>query len=549
MVMILAGFAVLTSFAGAGAALYQFDAALHGARQSELRHEVEAVASLAHGLANSETSKDLATARLVELLRPSRFGDHGYYFIQDLKGTALLMPTKTDLEGKDITDLKDATGRHFFQDMLALAKNGQSGVVDYVWPKPGESEPKDKASFVAPIPELGLLIGTGAYTDDIRGEVLGIFWKFSLIVAPLLVAMLVLSVLIGRNISRRLRQATIAMERLAAGDFDVALPGLDRKDEIGGIVRAVDGFKHKLIESARREEAQRDSQRRAAAEARRADMLALAQHFEAAVGAVVAGVASSAQEMEAIARSLVDDARRAGEQATLGAEAAATTSQNIQSVAAATEELSHSAVEIGQNTSQSQKISLAAATVAEKTHARMSELDESIQHIDGIAAMISGIAEQTNMLALNATIEAARAGEAGRGFAVVASEVKTLADQTQKATADISAKIANIRKASHEASDCIREMSGATHEVSELSSSIGGAIDMQGQATRDIAQSIHDTSQLAGNLARVVEEVREASRHTGVAAEETLMAVSQLAEQAEMLRVECDGFLAKVRAA
>ncbi|MBB4200638.1 hypothetical protein CCR94_07180 [Rhodoblastus sphagnicola] len=547
MVMALAVLSVAVTLVGAGVALYQFNTALYSAREKELSHEVDAAASIARGLFKRHGAE--AANEVVDLLRPARFGEHGYYFIQNLDGVARMLPTAPELEGKPLDQAHDAQGRYFFNDLLAMTRKGQSGKVEYSWPKPGETVASEKFSYAAPIQELGFYVGSGAYTDDIRGEVWSIFRKFGMIIGPLLLALCAVAFVIARSISQQLQGASAAMEKLAEGDLGVVLPGLDAKTEVGGIARAVEKFKVKAAEIARAEESAREKQRQVVAEARRRDMLTLAQHFENAVGAVVSSVASSAQEMEAVAQSLVQNAHHAGEQAEQGSKAAMTTSQNVQSVAAAAEELSHSAEEIGSHMARAQAVSSSAAEIAEITQARMAELDTIISSIGGVAELISGIAEQTNMLALNATIEAARAGEAGRGFAVVASEVKTLADQTQKATADISGKIAAIQRASQEASARLQEMSGATHEVNGIAASVGGSIEMQCQATTEIARNVHDTSKLAGDLARIIDEVQNASRHTGVSAEETLRAVSQLAEQTERLRVECDSFLREVRAA
>jgi len=547
MVMALAAFSIGVTAIGAGVALYHFNSALYTAREHELRHQVEAAASIARGL--FQKNGPGAADETVALLRPARFGEHGYYFIQGFDGAARLLPTKPELEGKQLDQVHDAQGRYLFNDLLAMARNGRSGKVEYSWPKPGETAPSEKFSYAAPVPELGFYIGSGAYTDDIRGEVLGMFRKFGMITGPLLLALCIVAVLIARTISRQFQSASQAMERLAGGDLSVVLPGLHARTEVGGIARAVEKFKVKAAEIAREEALAQERGRQAAAQARREDMLALAQQFESAVGAVVSSVASSAQELEAVAQSLVQNAHQAGEQAEQGSAAAMMTSQNVQSVAAAAEELSHSAQEIGAHMARAQGVSTQAAESAELTKSRMAELDAMIGSISGVADLISGIAEQTNMLALNATIEAARAGEAGRGFAVVASEVKTLADQTQKATADISEKLGSIQRASREASARIDDMSGSTHEVNGIAASVAGSIDMQCQATSEIARNVHDTSRLATDLARIIDTVQSASQHTGVSAEESLRAVSQLAEQTERLRVECDEFLRHVRAA
>ena len=342
---------------------------------------------------------------------------------------------------------------------------------------------------------------------------------------------------------------TSALGEMAQGNYDIVLPGLDRQDELAAMAREVETFKLGLRRQSEAQSAQRSEARRAAEEKRTGEMTTLAQRFKSAVGAVVDAVGKSTHELENVARSLVQEARYSGEQAEIGAQAADVATHNVQSVAAAAEQLTYSVEEIGNQATRSQTVSSHAAREAAATSQRMDELVAAIAHIGGIVEMITGIAQQTNMLALNATIEAARAGEQGRGFAVVAQEVKSLAEQTTRATADVAEQIANVQRASQEASACIGAMTEATEEVNSIASAIATSVDSQGAATREIAHNVQETAAKTDELNRVIEEVRNASRQSGSSAEQVLQSVTGLAGQTQRLRVECEAFLAQVRTA
>ena len=535
---------------GTSLALYQFHVATLNQHRAELRHEVDVGAALIEdAIRGREADRPAALDAALKALRPIRFGETGYFFVIDLEGVSRLSPIAPQVEGKSLLDVKDPSGAYPFRSMLETARTAKSGFTEYSWAKVGQTEYSPKISFVRAIPEAGVMVGTGAYTDDIAAKTVAIAWRIALYVSPLLLLFVGVAFFVGHSISTRLARMTEAMRKMAQGDYDIALPDLDRADELGEMARAVDAFKIGLRETAQAQSAQRAEQRQAAAQARSCEMLKLAEKFESAIGGVVAAVAQSTHTLENIARSLVQEARYSGEQADIGARAAETASVNVQSVAAAAEQLSYSVEEIGNQASRSHAISSDAAREAETTQGRMNELEAAIEHIGGIVAMITGIAQQTNMLALNATIEAARAGEQGRGFAVVAQEVKSLAEQTTRATADVAGQIASVQRASQEASACIGAMTEATNEVSSIASSIATSVDSQGAATREIAQNAQTTSAKTAELSKVIDEVRLASRQSGDSAEQVLQSVNELARHTKELRGECDSFLAQVRTA
>ncbi len=546
----LAALALATMTLGTGVALYRFNAAMLDLRRGELRSEVDIAAAWLKSAipADARDAKAAAPAAL-ERLRSARFGQDGAFFAISSDGDALLAPATPEIEGTSLLDVRDGGGGLPFRSMLNMARQNGSGFVSYPWPKPGAKGRHQQLAFVKAMPELGLVIGAGVYDDDTFARLIDISRAVTVAALPLLLAFAAVAFFIGRTISRRLRGLIVGLDAMARGDFDIAPPGLELEDELGEMARAVEAIKLGLRRAAEQQDRERAARREAADRSRAETMGALAQNFETAVGGVVEGVTSATRRLENLARALVQEARTSGEQAESGANAAETASQNVLSVASAAEQLSFSVTEIGASATRSRSLSEQAAQEAETTRARMQELAGAIDHIGGIVATIAGIAEQTNMLALNATIEAARAGEQGRGFAVVAQEVKSLAEQTSRATSDVADQIARVQRASQEANACIGDMAEATREVNAIAANIAASVDSQGEATRDIARNVHDASDRTGELAKVIEEVRAASRQSGDSAEGVLQSVTDLARQTDALRRECDGFLARVRAA
>jgi methyl-accepting chemotaxis protein len=290
--------------------------------------------------------------------------------------------------------------------------------------------------------------------------------------------------MIGRAISRPLSAMTGAMRKLAEGDFDVVLPGLGRKDEIGDMAGAVETFKLKAVEKAEREAQEREAVAQAAASARKAEMYRLADSFEETVGGVVQTVSAASAQLETAAGSPRSTAESTRQRTVVVAAASEQASSNVQTVAAATEETSASVSEIGRQVQESAKIAGEAVRQAQQTDQRINELSQAGQRIGDVVKLITAIAEQTNLLALNATIEAARAGEAGRGFAVVASEVKALAAQTGKATEEIGTQIAGMQSATQDAVGAIKGIAGTIGRVSEIAGAIAAPLRSRVPSTR-----------------------------------------------------------------
>ncbi len=275
----------------------------------------------------------------------------------------------------------------------------------------------------------------------------------------------------------------------------------------------------------------------------------LAAGFERKIGGIVEAVAVAASEMQGMSASMSGSNAETARQTAAVAAASMQASTNVGTVAAATEELTASINNIAQQVTRSAQIAGKAAEEARRTNAVVEGLAAGTHKIGEVVTLIQNIASQTNLLALNATIEAARAGEHGKGFAVVASEVKALANQTAKATEEISAQVQGIQAATGDAVTAIQAIGGTIAEIDQISSEIASAVDQQGQATREIAgnvqQAANGTREVNGNI----QNVTRASNEAGAAASRLLDAANGLSSQSDRLKAEVGGFIASLVAA
>jgi len=374
-------------------------------------------------------------------------------------------------------------------------------------------------------------------------------WTTLGIIGAVTILALAVTFYIVRQIARPIQALTSAMNELAEGAFEVVLPGLNRRDEIGRMALAVEKFKTKAVEKAQGEaDAQREAEDRAAID-RKAAMRQLANEFESAVGNIVNTVSAASTELEASATTLTQTADTTQHLSATVASASEQASANVQSVASATEEMASSINEISRQVQESSRIANEAVRQAERTDGRILELSKSATRIGDVVTLITTIAEQTNLLALNATIEAARAGDAGRGFAVVASEVKTLATQTARATDEIRAQINGMQAATQESVGAIKEIGATIGRISEIASSIAAAIEEQGAATQEIARNVQRAAEGTTQVATNITNVNRGAQETGAASGQVLTSARSLAAESHHLQTEVAKFLGTVRAA
>ncbi len=476
--------------------------------------------------ANSgQISPDEAKSRAAVQIKKLRYNVKEYFWINDLDAKMIMHPAKPELDGQSMTDNKDPQGKYLFREFVRVAKESGSGNVSYQWPKPGESAPVSKLSYVKLFKPWGWVIGSGIYIDDVNSEIVALRWKLAAGIILFSIATMALAISIGLGVTRPLNTIVNILPSIADGDLTSHVL-ISQNNEFGKLADAVNLMVTKLM-------------------------------------TMVTGIKQTTDSIATSSNHLYSESERmAG-----GLEQ---TSEKTAIIAMASEEMSATSNEIARNCTNaadsSQKASDLAktgnqlvqdtlngmgriATRVRNSAATVESLGARSDQIGEIVNTIGDIADQTNLLALNAAIEAARAGENGRGFAVVADEVRALADRTARATKEINNMIKLIQAETREA---VISMKQGVSEVEQ------GTIDAgrSGEALEGIACQINEvTSQVTqiaiaaeqqcatiGEITTIIQDITSDIKNTSTGSQESAVAASRITDFSEGLRLKVGQF-------
>ncbi len=518
-------------------------------KQEKVRESVQTVTSLVNSYIEKEKKGELtqqqAQSEALNALNKIRYADGNYFFVMDEKVNLIMHPTKPTLNGKNVADMKDPNGVALFIEMANIAKAKGEGFLEYSWSKP-DKDPKlsfKKLSYVKKANDWGWIIGTGIYIDDINKTIITIISKLGLIILVISIGFWIFASLIRKDIKSALDNFKLSMASVANGQSIKKSQNL-RQDEFGEMEVSLVQMSEMLAQA---HEQERLNEEKNKIEARKL-LEDNVKQFEGKISPILNSFSNSTLELTRTSENMSKMINEVSERAQTVSINSSEAASSISSVASATEEMSASVQEISGQTMHFNTAVNAALEQMQRADKTSSELNSATARIGEIVDVIQTIAGQINLLALNATIESARAGDAGRGFAVVANEIKQLANQTEKATDEITSNISNIRAVSVEVIGALETIKHTILSVESISGSISAAVEEQSAVTREIAQNMSIASSGTSGIDHSIGEVSNFSLNASDAASQTQNAALELTSQSNLLSQEINNFISSVRA-
>jgi methyl-accepting chemotaxis protein len=550
----LRGVMILVAIALAASAvlnLYSLHDTMIEDRKITLRYVVDQSTSIIQDYAkrakSGEMSPTEAKKAALATLASQRFDNNNYVFVTERDGTMAMHPLAPGLVGKSADAVKDPTGATPVAELSAKAVQSGEGFVSYVWPHPNTNNDEPKLGYAKLVEDLDLVVAAGIYTNDVEDA----FWNAATLDLFMLVAMMIviggLAFGIERSTTAPMRSITAALSRLADGDTSVKSDGTDRRDEIGDLARALEIFRENREKAdllQKEQEAANEAQL-----ARSKQIEARISRFEQDVESNLTVVNAAVAQLHSTASRMAAQSDQTSSQAANVAAATEEAATNVETVASAAEQLVAAIDEITAQVNRSSGIAQAGAEEADQATEIFAELANASEKIGEVVELIKSVAEQTNLLALNATIEAARAGEAGKGFAVVAAEVKNLANQTTRATDEISGHVEGIQSRTQGALGAIEHLSSRMREMNEVAGGIAAAVSEQDAATGEIARNVSEAAAGTSEVARNVVGLRESAEEERLASNEVLTSSNSLSAESDALLSQIKRFLEDIRAA
>ncbi|KZE11279.1 MULTISPECIES: methyl-accepting chemotaxis protein [Sphingomonas] len=521
--------------------LFHLSSVTHRDIERSTRQAVEAARSVVVHYHDEEVAGRMTQAEAqraaLGTLKTMRYDGTEYFWVNDLHPTMLMHPTKPEMNGTDLNNYRDATGRTHFVEMAQIVKTKGAGFLSYHWSKPGQKEAQPKLSYVAGFAPWGWVIGSGVFIDRINGAIFDAALYLSALALAVLLLVAFCAYRIGRSISLPVEAVAGRMRSLAAGDTASAIPGRDRHDEVGEMAQALETFRDTAIVAAEREAEQQRvvevvggalaALAKGHLDARIGDSLTgsfrkLGSDFDSAMGAlndamraVVASTGGIRDGASDISSASDDLSRRTEQQAA-----------SLEETAAALDEITATVRSTATGAAQA-NVTMAATRgdaeegvrIVRQAVEAMGGIKRASDEIADIISVIDGIAFQTNLLALNAGVEAARAGDAGKGFAVVASEVRALAQRSANAASDVKSRILASGNQVEigvdlvgETGEALERIVGRIAEIAGLVATIAKGADEQSSGLQQVNIAVSEMDSVTQQNAAMVEESTAAAR-------------------------------------